>query len=94
VIAVVIQCHWPPFSSESGRQKPRAGWLLYSDLASAIMHDAERMFDPITVADGDLATGAIDDGIAAERAETIEWVRRQFAEALPVGGTPGERYLS
>jgi P4 family phage/plasmid primase-like protien len=30
---------------------------------------------------------------AAERAETILWVRGQFANAGPIQGTPGERYL-
>jgi phage/plasmid primase-like uncharacterized protein len=59
----------------------------------AIMHDAERMFSPIAT-DGDAATGPLDDGAAAERDETIDWVREQFGEASPIGGTSAERYLS
>jgi phage/plasmid-associated DNA primase len=34
-----------------------------------------------------------DDPVAAERAETIAWVRQQIDTAQPVTGTPGERYL-
>ena len=40
-------------------------------------------------ADGEAVTGLASDGAAAERDETIKWVRQQFDEASPIGGTPG-----
>jgi len=57
------------------------------------MQDAEGLFDPI-VMDEEPATGPGDDRVAAERNEAIDWVRQQFGEASPIGGTPAERYLS
>ena len=53
------------------------------------MRDAEGI-----ATDGETVTGPGDDSAAAEREEVIEWSRQQFAEALPIGGTPGERYLT
>jgi phage/plasmid-associated DNA primase len=57
------------------------------------MQDAEGLFDPI-VMDEEPAIGPGDDRAAAERDKAIDWVRQQFGEASPIGGTLGERYLS
>jgi hypothetical protein len=46
-----------------------------------------------TNTDLDRATTNALDPAAAERAETIDWVRRQVHAARRVAGTPGERYL-
>jgi hypothetical protein len=31
--------------------------------------------------------------VAAERAETVLWIRGQIAKSVPIAGTQGERYL-
>jgi hypothetical protein len=38
-------------------------------------------------------TEDLDSAAAAERSETILWVRGQIGAATPIAGTPGERYL-
>ena len=37
-----------------------------------------------------LAAGGAED---AERRATIDWVRQQVADAIPIAGTPGAKYL-
>ena len=41
----------------------------------------------------ELGTEDTDSAAAAERSETILWVRGQIGAATPLAGTPGERYL-
>src|SRR5215471_7756514 len=59
------------------------------------MMDADEMFT--TPGAGPTGPGPEEDAAAtkarAERAETLLWLRGQWSQALPISGSPAEKYL-